>query len=60
MKEEGYPDHFAAAISGIAAILGPIIPPSITLIVYASITDLSVSKLFVGSVIPDYLCVVLW
>ena len=37
MKEEGYPDHFAAAISGIAAILGPIIPPSITLIVYASI-----------------------
>ena len=55
MKEEGYPDHFAAAISGIAAILGPIIPPSITLIVYASITDLSVSKLFVGSVIPGIL-----
>lgn len=58
MKEEGYPDHFAAAISGIASILGPIIPPSITLIVYASITDLSVSKLFVGSVIPGILMVV--
>lgn len=55
MKEEGYPSHFAAAIAGIAAILGPIIPPSITLIVYASITDLSVSKLFVGSVIPGAL-----
>lgn len=55
MKEEGYPSHFAAAISGIASILGPIIPPSITLIVYASITDLSVSKLFVGSVIPGIL-----
>lgn len=55
MKDEGYPDHFAAAISGISAILGPIIPPSITLIVYASITDLSVSKLFVGSVIPGIL-----
>ena len=54
MKEEGYPDHFAAAISGIAAI----IPPSITLIVYASITDLSVSKLFVGSVIPGILMAV--
>lgn len=52
MKEEGYPPHFAAAISGIASILGPIIPPSITLIVYASITDLSVSKLFMGSVLP--------
>ncbi|KAF5060471.1 TRAP transporter large permease [Anaerotignum sp.] len=55
MKEEGYPSHFAAAVAGIAAILGPIIPPSITLIVYASITDLSVSKLFVGSVIPGAL-----
>lgn len=55
MKEEGYPGHFAAAISGISSILGPIIPPSITLIVYASITDLSVSKLFVGSVIPGIL-----
>ncbi len=55
MKEEGYPGHFAAAISGISSILGPIIPPSITLIVYASITDLSVSKLFIGSVIPGIL-----
>lgn len=55
MKEEGYPSHFAAAITGIASILGPIIPPSITLIVYASITDLSVSKLFMGSVIPGVL-----
>ncbi len=55
MKKEGYPDHFAAAISGMASILGPIIPPSITLIVYASITNLSVSELFIGSVIPGIL-----
>lgn len=55
MKKEGYPDSFAAAISGISSILGPIIPPSVTLIVYASITDLSVSKLFIGSVIPGIL-----
>ncbi len=55
MKEEKYPDHFAAAIAGMASILGPIIPPSVTLIVYASITDLSVSKLFIGSVIPGIL-----
>ncbi len=55
MKEEGYPDHFAAAISGVSSILGPIIPPSITLIVYASITDISVSRLFMGSVLPGVL-----
>ncbi len=52
MKREGYPPTFAAAISSIASILGPIIPPSITLIVYASITNVSVSSLFIGSVIP--------
>ena len=52
MKKEGYPATFAAAVSSISSILGPIIPPSITLIVYASITNVSVSKLFIGSVIP--------
>lgn len=57
MKKEKYPDTFAAAISSISSILGPIIPPSITLIVYASITNVSVSKLFVGSVIPGIILV---
>lgn len=52
MKREGYPDHFAAAVSAISSIMGPIIPPSITLIVYASITNVSVSALFMGSVFP--------
>lgn len=52
MKKEGYPAPFAAAISSISSILGPIIPPSITLIVYASITNVSVAGLFMGSVIP--------
>lgn len=57
MKKEGYPDTFAAAVSSISSILGPIIPPSITLIVYASITNVSVSKLFIGSVIPGIILV---
>lgn len=52
MKREGYPDRFAAAVSAISSIMGPIIPPSITLIVYASITNVSVSALFMGSVLP--------
>jgi tripartite ATP-independent transporter DctM subunit len=57
MRKEGYPDTFAAAVSSISSILGPIIPPSITLIVYASITNVSVSKLFIGSVIPGIILV---
>ena len=55
MQREGYPSEFATAIASISSILGPIIPPSITLIVYASITNVSVSQLFMGSVIPGIL-----
>lgn len=57
MKKEGYPDHFATAVSAISSILGPIIPPSITLIVYASITNISVKSLFLASVFPGVILV---
>ena len=53
MQKDHYPSDFAAAIAGMASCLGPIIPPSITLIVYANcVTDVSVSKLFIGSALP--------
>lgn len=52
MKNEKYPAEFAAAVASISSIMGPIIPPSITLIVYSSITNVSVSQLFLGSVMP--------
>ena len=55
MQREGYPSEFSTAIASISSILGPIIPPSITLIVYASITNVSESQLFMGSVIPGIL-----
>ena len=55
MQREGYPSEFSTAIASISSILGPTIPPSITLIVYASITNVSVSQLFMGSVIPGIL-----
>ena len=58
MKREGYPAPFATAVASISTILGPIIPPSITLIVYASITNISVQSLFIGSVIPGILLII--
>ena len=36
MKSDDYPDHFAAAISGMASCLGPIIPPSLFMVVLAT------------------------
>ena len=55
MKKSGYPDDFATAVSSISSILGPIIPPSIPLIVYASVSTVSVASLFIGSVLPGIL-----
>ncbi|MCI8342255.1 MAG: TRAP transporter large permease [Firmicutes bacterium] len=52
MKKDGYPGGFAAAISSVASILGPIIPPSIFLIVYGNATETSIGELFMGAVLP--------
>jgi tripartite ATP-independent transporter DctM subunit len=52
MKEEGYPAGFAAAVSSSAGVCGPIIPPSITLIVYGAALSMSISDLFLASATP--------
>ena len=58
MQREGYPAPFAVGVASISSILGPIIPPSIVLIVYASITNVSVAELFLGSVLPGIILAV--
>ena len=52
MKKDGYPGGFAAGIASVASILGPIIPPSIFLIVYGNATETSIGELFMGAVLP--------
>jgi C4-dicarboxylate transporter DctM subunit len=47
-----YPIEYAAAITASAAIIGPIIPPSIPMVVYALVSDTSIGYLFLGGVIP--------
>ncbi len=55
MRQKGYPADFSAAIVGAAATIGPIIPPSIPMVIFASIANVSTAKLFVGGVIPGIL-----
>lgn len=55
MIEDGYEPGYAASVSTAGAILGPLIPPSIGLIVYASITGASVQALFKGTLLPGLL-----
>ena len=56
MTRDGkYPVAYAAAITASAAIIGPIIPPSIPMVVYALVSDTSIGYLFLGGVIPGLL-----
>ncbi len=56
MTRDGkYPPAFAAALTCVSAVIGPIIPPSIPLVLYALISDTSVGYLFLGGVIPGLL-----
>ncbi|MCR4427227.1 MAG: TRAP transporter large permease [Firmicutes bacterium] len=55
MVEEGYDREFSATITAVSSMLGPIIPPSIHLVLYSGITDVSVAKLFAGGLLPGLL-----
>jgi len=55
MKRAGYPVAYAASIIAGAAMIGPLIPPSIAFILYAAATEASVGRLFLGGAIPGVL-----
>lgn len=52
MKRDGYDRDFAAALTVCSAVQGPIIPPSIPLIIFSSLTNTSVAALFLAGAIP--------
>ena len=52
MKEQGYKPGFAAALLACAGTIGAIIPPSMTMIVYGSMANVSIGSLFLGGIIP--------
>ena len=47
-KDGRYPPAFAAALTAASAVLGPVIPPSIPLVVFALISDTSIGYLLLG------------
>ncbi len=57
-RENRYPITYAAAITACAAIIGPIIPPSIPMVVYALVADASIGYLFLGGVVPGLMLAV--
>ncbi|MFC2161544.1 TRAP transporter large permease [Acidobacteriota bacterium] len=55
MKKKGYNMNFATALQAAAGAIGPIIPPSILMILIGYVTDTSVASLFLGGIIPGIL-----
>lgn len=52
MKDQGFDDDFSAAVTGASSCLGPIIPPSTGMVLYAMMAEESVGTLFIAGVIP--------
>ena len=55
MKDHGYDWRFSAAITAASSTIGPVIPPSIPLVIYGYLTEVSVGRLFLAGVIPGVL-----
>jgi C4-dicarboxylate transporter DctM subunit len=51
-KDGKYTPSFAAALTAVTAVIGPIIPPSIPMVLYALVADTSIGYLFLGGVVP--------
>src|SRR5262245_14564326 len=54
-KDGRYPPAFAAALTAVSSVIGPIIPPSIPLVIFALVTDTSIGWLFIGGIVPGLL-----
>lgn len=61
MPEEGYDKNYAAAVTIASSIIGPIVPPSVIMIIYAAVTRQSVIDLFVAGIVPGLMLAgVMW
>lgn len=52
MSKQGMPPAYAAALIAVASIMGPIIPPSITMIIYGVLSGTSIGQLFMAGIVP--------
>jgi len=58
MKDEGFDTEFSAGITAASSTIGPIIPPSIPLIMFGCAAGVSISDLLVGGIVPGVVCAI--
>lgn len=52
MRKKGYPAEFSVGLSGVSALISPIMPPSIPAIIYGSVATVSIGALFAAALVP--------
>lgn len=55
MRDQGYSLRYSTGITGASSVIGPIIPPSVAMVIYGWLSDVSVGALFIGGLIPGVL-----
>ena len=55
MKEDGFPVEYAGALTCASCIIGPLVPPSIPMVIYGVIANTSVGSLFLAGIVPGFL-----
>jgi tripartite ATP-independent transporter DctM subunit len=58
LNDQGYPPAFSAAVTAASATIGPIVPPSISIIIFGSVAGVSIGKLLIGGFIPGLIMAV--
>ncbi len=56
MHDAGYPPALSASLTAVSAVLGPLVPPSIPMVIYGVVSGASIGGLFLGGVVPGLLC----
>ncbi|MFC5587276.1 TRAP transporter large permease [Nitratireductor kimnyeongensis] len=56
MREAGYDDDFSGAVTAASSMIGPLVPPSITMVLYGVVSNTSIGRLFLGGIVPGVLC----
>jgi tripartite ATP-independent transporter DctM subunit len=58
MRDAGYDDDFSCAITAASSVIGPIIPPSLPMVILAVAAEASIGRLFLGGIIPGLMMAV--
>jgi len=55
MNDQGFPKLFSSSVTIASSVIGPVIPPSIPMVLYGALAEVSVGRLFMGGIIPGVL-----